>query len=175
MVWKKILIINLISCCFSSCLNYYHHPDGGYRPKKSKFYLQAKPYKITPNNRLKTDVLYFSNDTLKYGNGNYNDLFYYRFFSNGRFYKSAIDVKDITNLNKLNKPVFIGYYTIKNKLIELEYFFVKHREKGEYIKDTLYIKNDTLYPINPNHKSNKKEIKFYSSKKIKGLKKITDW
>ncbi len=170
------ILIYLCLCFFlCGCYNYFLHSDGGYRPKKSKFYLQDNSYKLKANDELKTNVIYFSNDTLKYGNGLYNSLSYYRFFENGRFYTSSIDIKNIKNIKKINKPLFVGYFNLnKGSEINMEYFFVKYRERGWYIKDQGYIKNDTLFIKGNDENGNYKES-IYVPKKIEGLNSTPNW
>ncbi len=171
----KILIYLCLCFFLCGCYNYYHHSGGGYRPKNPRFYLQDNPYRLRVDDKLKTSVIYLSNDTLKYGEGDYNDLFYYRFFDNGRFYKNAVDVKDLVDIKKINNPGFVGYFNLhKGGKINMEYFFVKYRERGWYIKDQGYIKNDTLFIKGNDENGNYKES-IYVPKKIEGLNQIPNW
>lgn len=173
MVWKKILIISLISCCFSSCLNYYHHPNGGYRPKKSKFYLQNSPYRIKKTDKLKTNVIYVLNDTLIYGNN--KDVLYLRFFNNGRCYRSIYSLNKVINTKEINTPTTVGYYAINNNTnIELEFFPVRYKERGIYLKSNGFIKNDTLF-INGTDEKGQSQNYIYTPKKIEKLTQKTDW
>jgi hypothetical protein len=176
MGWNKILIIRLISFFFISCLNYYHHSNGGYRPKNKKFTLSKHVKQLKKNDLINSENLYFSNDTLTFGtNKEYNSLSYIKFFKNGRCYRSSIDIKNKTDINRLNNPGYVGYYLIlNNNKIEMEFFHVKHKEGGWYSKDKGFIRNDTLF-IKGTNKQEQEVLRAYIPEKIKGLKQTTDW
>ncbi|WP_422091924.1 hypothetical protein [Tenacibaculum ovolyticum] len=174
MVWKKKIIIILISCCFSGCYN-YTYKNGGHRPKKNKFTLAKTPYNLKKEDLIKTENLYFSNDTLTFGNGEYNSLFYIKFFKNGRCFERSVDISEKTDIEKLNTATTPGYYkVINNNKIEIEFFYVKHKERSWYSKFTGFIRNDTLF-IKGTYKQEQEVLRAYIPEKIKGLKQTTDW
>ena len=168
------ILIYLYLCFFAcGCYNYKIHSSGAFQPKRPKFELQDNPYKLKREDLIKTDRIYCSTDTLSYGAGEFKVVFFYRFYEDGKFFRGSFDVKKPLNIKKINTPTFIGYYKIENE-IQMEYFFVKWKEKGWYIKNQGYIKNDTLF-INGNDENGNYRESIYVPKKIEGLNPTADW
>ncbi len=181
MEWKKLVMLISVCSILVACKNYYHHVDGGYRPKKPKFTSLKKPYKLKKEDILNTKSIYISTDTLEYGNKKYKSLFFIKFYNNGRSFQSSIDAKINVNEQKLT-PTYIGYYTInKGNLLEIETFYVKHKEKGVYIKEYGWIKQDTLFMFKSLPKRDmfpnpdKSNSTIYVLKKVESLSEIPDW
>ena len=176
MGWNKILIFTIIVCCCYSCLNYHiSSKNGAYLPKNPKFNLQENPYQLKKEDLIDNQRLYFYNDTLSYGKGDYNKLFYIRFFKNGKCYRSSIDIKNMSNIKELNTPTSVGYYSVSDHTkVNMEFFHVKYKERGWYSKNEGFIRNDTLF-IKGTDKQENEVLRIYTPKKIEGLIQTTDW
>lgn len=140
MVWKK-LVIAVLFFSFFSCIRFYHHPKGGFRPKKPKFTLKPNNFKL--NDKIDTLSIYINTDTLYYGK--YSSVFFLKFYNNGCLFYSSIDTKEKLNSRNL-KPGDIGYYNLNKKNIEIEYYIVNPNNSyhTEYVKLNGIIKGDSL-------------------------------
>jgi len=140
MGWKKLVVLGLSFLCIS-CLTFYHHPQGGYRPKKPDFSLDKEEFVYDV--KIDTLAIYTKTDTTKYGK--YRRLSFFKFYDNGRVFKSTKSVKEKLSHNNF-RPLDIGYYIIKNDSIFIESFIVNPRNKNdtEYIKLIGIIKGDSI-------------------------------
>ncbi|WP_452220195.1 hypothetical protein [Lacinutrix salivirga] len=138
---KKLVIFSALLLCIS-CISFYPHPEGGFRPKKPNFTLSKEEFKF--NNKIDTTAVYSNLDTLKYDI--YKTVFYLKFHNNGRFFKFSKNTKDIINKSNL-KPGNIGYYNINHQLITIEYFSIDpyNKHNTEYVKQSGIFKNDTIF------------------------------
>ncbi|WP_237275103.1 hypothetical protein [Tenacibaculum ovolyticum] len=183
MGWNKILVISLISCCFISCLNYYHTKNGSVRPKKNKFEFGRSPYKLKKEDLIDTNSIYiYNHESTSITKGKY----FIRFFSNGRCIEGTSELySGKLNLDRMNdfynSGVLVGYYKIENfNEITIETYSVKKHEGGYYKKTYGIIKNDSLY-ITDEKKNldlislNKKHNIVYQKNKIKGLTGTPNW
>ncbi len=170
------ILIYLCLCFFlCGCYNYKIHRNGAFQPKNPKYKFQENPYKLKPEDLIKTDRVYCLTDTLSYGSEEFKVVFFYRFYQDGRFFRGSFDAKKVVDTKKINTPTFVGYYKMKDESeIQMEYFFVKWKEKGWYIKNQGYIKNDTLFIKGNDENGNYKES-IYVPKKIEGLNSTPNW
>lgn len=140
MGWKKLVVLSLSFLCVS-CLKFYHHQQGGFRPKKPDFSLSKE--KFDYNDKIDTLAIYTKIDTLKYGI--YRSVSYIKFHNNGRFFKKSRDTD--SKIDKLNIiPGFIGYYNTYNDTLKVEYYKVSALNKNdiEYVILNGVIKGDSL-------------------------------
>lgn len=172
MGWKKVVGFIILSSVLFSCKNYYHHINGGYRPKKAKFSLVNKNYQSNDNNNpIDTESIYTSIDTLVYGSGEYRSVFFLKFYRNGQSFQSSLNPKINLSQQKIS-PTYIGYYTVNKEEITMETFYVKHKEKGAYVKEYGVLKNDTIFMYKSSikddkfQKPNRKNSTVYIKKKI---------
>ena len=130
MVWKKVMIV-IVCFSFFSCISFYHHPKGGFRPKKPKFTLKPNNFKL--NDKIDTLSVYINTDALIYEK--YSSVFFFKFYNNGRLFYSSIDTKEKLNSHNL-RPGDIGYYYLNKKNIEIEYYTVNPNNiyHTEYVK-----------------------------------------
>lgn len=143
---KNLVILLSFFFIFTSCKNYYHDSlIGGYRPKKPKFSEELKSSLSNSQGLIDANSIYISSDTLIYGEGKYKSNFFMKFYKDGRIFRSSIDAK-ISIHNQELSPTFVGYYNVcKNEVVEIETFYVKHKERGNYIKSYGLVLNDTIF------------------------------
>ncbi len=150
MGWKRLVIISGLFLLVS-CVSFYHHPKGGFRPKKPNFSLAKEGFVY--NKSIDTMAIYTFIDTLKYGD--FKSVSYIKLFNNGRMFRNSFD-PDVGISEKNFWPSMIGYYTLNKDSIHIEYYSVdalnKHRteyvnQKGVVKSDTIFLKNevDTSY------------------------------
>ena len=60
MGWKKLVVLMLCFLCVS-CLKFYHHPQGGFRPKNPNFTIDKEVFKY--NKKIDTVSVYIKTDT----------------------------------------------------------------------------------------------------------------
>lgn len=140
MGWKKLVILSLSFLCVS-CLKFYHHPQGGFRPKKPDFSLDKEEFIY--NNTIDTLAIYINIDTLKVED--LRIVSYLKFYNNGRYIKKSRNInKEINKTNLI--PGFIGYYNTYNDTIKVEYYKVSALNKNDikYVMLDGIIKGDTL-------------------------------
>lgn len=148
---RKELVIICLLFTLVSCISFYHHPKGGFRPKKPKFSLAKEKFKY--NKLIDTLAVYVNIDTIKYGN--YKRISYLKFFGDGRFFKNSTKSNEEINIKNLI-PGAVGYYnTTNNNTIITEHFSVDYYDKNntQYIKQKGEIKNDTIFVKNNINKS----------------------
>ncbi|WP_452220196.1 hypothetical protein [Lacinutrix salivirga] len=168
MEWKKLVIICLLLSCIS-CISFYRHPEGGFRPKKPKFSLDKEVFNF--NNKIDTLAIYTKTDTLKYGK--YKSVFYFKFYNNGRYFENGF--KPNVGINKSNLyPTTIGYYNTYNDSIKLEFFWIDATNvyDTEYVLLNGIIKGDTLIFDNRFVKGDKD---IYIKQKLDFIPKPSNW
>lgn len=188
MGWKKITVLLLLFTtigCNTLFKNYYTNKEGGNRPKTNKFSQAKSPYKLHKEDAIDTNSVYINTSTLYYNGKNHIDYHYLRFFENGRYIEDLVSKKEelnISNFNKVNSSLMIGYFKIQNdQYIEMEYFRVKYGEGGFYDKRHGYIQNDSLFLYYNSYTNNNYPIpnsnncRIYIKKKIEGLTGTPDW
>ncbi len=143
MGWKKLIVISL-PLLFSGCLSFYHHPQGGFRPKKPDFSLVKELFIY--NKIIDTIAIYVSIDTLKYKNS--KSVSFFKFYNNGRQFKSNKETDDFMEKSNF-RPLDIGYYIVKDDSILVENFIVNPQNKNdtEYRIKKGIIKKDTIVLI----------------------------
>ena len=130
MGWKKLVIIGL-PFLLVSCISFYHHTEGGFRPKRPNFTLAKEEFVY--NDNIDTLAIYTKIDTLK--TEDLKRVSYLKFYNNGRYFKNSFE-SDI-GVNQTNLfPSLIGYYNTTNDSIKVEYY----RINAQNIYDTQYIK-----------------------------------
>ena len=139
MAWKKLLTGSVFLLSIS-CVSFYQHPEGGFRPKKPKFSVTKNDFSF--NTKIDTLAIYVNIDTLKYGKN--ANVYFYKFFNNGNCFLKSFDPK--TKLTKTElKPGFIGRYQSNNNGIEIEIYNVNVRnQSGNYETQKGTIKGDSL-------------------------------
>ncbi len=181
MGWKKMVIFFSLVFTLFSCKNYYHNINGGYRPKKPKFNLTAKNNQWNTKNLIDTNNIYTSIDTLTYGNEKFKSVFFLKFYEDGHSFQSSIN--PIINLKQQKiLPTYVGYYSIdEKKIIEIETFYVKHKERGIYLKEYGLLKNDTIFMYKSTIKNdifpnpNEQNSTIYVKKKVVRFFDKPDW
>lgn len=168
MGWKKLVILGLFLSLYS-CISFYKHPKGGFRPKKPNFSLNKQ--KFIYNSLIDTMGIYTKTDTLKYGK--FKSVSYLKFFNNGRFFKNSFKPSDGIKSNF--KPSLIGFYNTSNdNSIRTEYFKINALDKNEteYVLENGIIKGDSLI-FNNRFVPEKKDI--YIKQKIYFTPEPSNW
>ncbi|MCV6630004.1 MAG: hypothetical protein OIF50_09110 [Flavobacteriaceae bacterium] len=141
-------------------------------PKHKKFKYQDAPYTLKSTDFINTEAIYVSMDTFKYGdNQEYQKLHFYKFYSNGRYHEGTVNAFENDSIKQFNKKTILGYYRIDKDTLKLEGFFVREKERGDFIFGLALIKEKELSFIS---QENKGFVK-YASKKTKGLNQKADW
>ncbi|MCV6630006.1 MAG: hypothetical protein OIF50_09120 [Flavobacteriaceae bacterium] len=176
MVIKRFLWMASLFLLMVGCYNYVILDKGGYAPKRIKYEFQDNPYQLKKEDPIKTNVVYVTIDTFKYGKKNkYQDLHFYKFYENGRYHKGFIDAFKENSAADFNDLFLLGYYRIFNDNIDMEYFFINLKERGDMRIEKAYIKNDTLFfPTNYRTKSGKYHLR-YVPRRYEGLRQNTHW
>lgn len=156
---KKLVVV--FCFLFIGCISFYHHPKGGFRPKKPEFSLAKEPFVF--NNQIDTMAVYIKTDTLKYGE--YKSVSFLKFYNNGRFFISSKRINEqLTKSNLI--PGSIGYYALGKKVVIESYFIDPlDKRKIEYIKENGFIEGDTIFI----------ESRFIKNKKYKYVKQKLDF
>ncbi len=182
MGWKRLVVLICFFSIFFSCKNYFYTIEGGIRPRKNRFYLSKKPYKLYNSNLIDTNSVYIKKVDINYGNKKDTYSRFYRFFSNGRVLEGtsglsndSLTIKRLNDFN--NSGVIIGYYKIDNqKKIIIESFQVKKYEGGSYSTTIGFIRNDSIFIEKKNINSfEEKQYDIFKKRKVIGLNGKPDW
>ena len=169
MGWKKLAFIISLSFLLVNCISFYHHPKGGFRPKKPKFSLAKEQFIYS--NKIDTIAIYTRLDTLKYGKN--KSVSFLKLYNNGRQFESNMDVNSLITKSTF-RPLDIGYYIIKKDSIYIENFIVNPMNKYDtkYVKETGVIKKDTIF-LNNRFIKEKKDI--YVKQKLNFIPEPANW
>ncbi len=118
-LFLKLVFIALL---FISCSPIaYQTPGGGYRPIKPEFELINYPFQLSTTTYIDTNAVYMSK---LYGTDT-TQFYFYRFWGNGRVYRSDLFSDSLTNedLNYTDGGL-IGYYKLDNdSVLTTEIFY----------------------------------------------------
>jgi len=166
--WKKLVVLSISFLCVS-CLKFYHHPQGGFRPKKPNFSINKEEFFF--NVAIDTMAIYTKVDTLKYGK--YNSVSYLKFYNNGRYFRNSF--KPNIGINQENLyPASVGFYNTYKDSITLEYYRISALNKNdtEYVIVNGIIKGDSLIFKN-RYIEDKKDI--YVKQKLNFIPEPSNW
>ncbi len=168
MGWKKLVVLMLCFLCVS-CLKFYHHPQGGFRPKKPNFSVDKEEFVY--NSKIDTVAIYTKVDTLKYGK--YKSVPYLKLYNNGRYFRNSF--KPNIGINQENLyPASVGYYNTYGDTLKLEYFRISALNKNdtEYVMLKGIIKGDSIII---NNRFIKEDKDIYVKQKLDFVPEPSNW
>ncbi|WP_103864897.1 hypothetical protein [Aquimarina sp. I32.4] len=195
-----LIIASIIhGCGFCNIITkqYIFTKDGNLRPAKNRFKLGKTPYMLKDDDLIKTNCVYQSctvSTDEEYTKSSTcdsipaNDLVtFFRFFKNGRFLISHILSNDINAQSYNTLKGDVGYYTIENGDLILEYFSVNFggmaSDCGRYYTSIYTLRDDAIIPSSQRVSNNGiwyawEKIPYTQSFKkieIKNLTTTPDW
>ncbi len=149
-------------------MSFYHHPKGGFRPKKPDFSLAKEPFVFSDI----IDTLAIYTD-IEQKVGDLKSVSYIKFYNNGRCFVSIKSIGQELSSDSF-RPLDVGYYRVVNNKVTIETFIVDplNRFDTKYIIDKGIVKDDTIF-LESRFIEGKKDV--YVKQKLNFSPEPSDW